>query len=335
MKLKDLENGKSLMQFKLKKIFGDASFREFYRIQKNSTFTILVKANKNKFKNLIVYAAVNKLLISNKIKAPKLIKEYFDNNMMEIESLGDTSFLDYVKSKKNKLLDYKKLIEIIIKLQNIKFKNYIRIKNYKIKINQYNLLQLHKESDLFFDWYLKNNYKKNKFKTIKNKIKKELNNLYKRLYFQNKCFVHRDFHASNIVLKKKNLGLIDSQDAIKGNLLYDLASVIDDVRIELPLQLKSSIFNYYLSKTKKIKKKEKKLAKDDFDILSIQRNLKILGIFVRLYKRDNKSNYLKFLPYTWKLLELRLQNPIFNNLKDLLNKAVPKKNRKKVKFNAN
>ena len=157
MNLKDLENGKSLMQFKLKKISGDASFREFYRIQKNSTSTILVKANKDKFKNLIVYAAVNKLLISNKIKAPKLIKEYFDNGMMEIENLGDTSFLDYVKSKKNKLSDYKKLIEIIIKLQNIKFKNYIKIKNYKIKINKYNLSLLHKESDLFFDWYLKNN----------------------------------------------------------------------------------------------------------------------------------------------------------------------------------
>ena len=208
------------MQFKLKKISGDASFREFYRIQKNSTSTILVKANKDKFKNLIVYAAVNKLLISNKIKAPKLIKEYFDNGMMEIENLGDTSFLDYVKSKKNKLSDYKKLIEIIIKLQNIKFKNYIKIKNYKIKINKYNLSLLHKESDLFFDWYLKNNCEKNEFKTIKNKIKKQLNTLYKKLYFQNKCFVHRDFHASNIMLKKKNFGLIDSQDAKKGNLLY-------------------------------------------------------------------------------------------------------------------
>jgi aminoglycoside/choline kinase family phosphotransferase len=51
-----------------------------------------------------------------------------------------------------------------------------------------------------------------------------------------------------------------------------------------------------------------------FDILSIQRNLKILGIFVRLWKRDNKSNYLKYLPYTWTLIERRLKNPIFKNL---------------------
>jgi len=115
-------------------------------------------------------------------------------------------------------------------------------------------------------------------------------------------------------------------------LLYDVASLIDDVRIILSAHLKSKLFNYYLFKTKKIKKNEKILAKNDFDILSVQRNLKILGVFVRLYKRDNKSNYLKFLPYTWQLLELRLKNPIFHNLKNLLDRAVTKRNRQKVKF---
>jgi aminoglycoside/choline kinase family phosphotransferase len=179
---------------------------------------------------------------------------------------------------------------------------------------------------------LKNNSKKKDFSKFKHEIKKELNNLYKKLYFQNLCLVHRDFHVSNIMIKKNNISLIDSQDVIRGNLLYDVASLIDDVRIILPAHLKSKLFNYYLSKTKKISTDERNSAKDDFDILSIQRNLKILGIFVRLYKRDNKSNYLKFLPYTWRLLDLRLKNPLFNNLKCLLNKAVSKKNKKKVKF---
>ena len=178
--------------------------------------------------------------------------------------------------------------------------------------------------------------KKKEFQKNKNKIKKELNILYKKLYFQKRCFVHRDFHASNIMIKNKKFGLIDSQDALKGNLLYDVASLIDDVRIKLPHELKSSLFKYYLSKTNKIKKgKEKLLAKNDFDILSVQRNLKILGIFVRLCKRDNKSNYLKYLPYTWQLLELRLKNSIFINLKYLLDKTIPKKNRKKINFNDN
>ena len=325
-------NGKILVQIKLKKISSDASFREFYRIQKNLTSSILVKVNRDKYKNLVVYAAVNKFLTDNKIKAPKLLKEYFKDEMMEIEDLGTHSFLDIIKYKKNKFHDYKKLIKIILKLQSIELKKYIKLKKYKVRINNYNLATLHEESDLFFNWYLKNNSKKREFSKLKSKIKKELNILYKKLYFQNRCFVHRDFHVSNIMIKKNIIGLIDSQDIMRGNLLYDVASLIDDVRIILPKNLKSKLFNYYLSKTKKIKLNEKYLAKNDFDILSIQRNLKILGIFVRLYKRDNKSNYLKFLPYTWQLLDQRLKNPIFNNLKNLLNKAVPKKNRKKVKF---
>ena len=57
--------------------------------------------------------------------------------------------------------------------------------------------------------------------------------------------------------------------------------------------------------------------------MSVQRNLKILGIFVRLYKRDNKDNYLKFLPYTWTLIEKRLQNPALKNLKISFYKQLP------------
>ena len=327
-----MEYGKILLQIRLKKISSDASFREFYRIQKNLKSTILVKSNRDKFTNLIVYAAINKFLIKNKIKAPKLIKEFFKDEMMEIEDLGNYSFFDYIRNKKNKFNDYKKLFKIIFKLQNIKLKKNIKLKNYTIKIDSYNLAELHKESDIFFYWYLKNNSKKKEFNKLKNEIKNELNYLYKKLYFQNRCLVHKDFHVSNIMIKKNNFGLIDSQDFIKGNLLYDVASLIDDVRIILSAHLKSKLFNYYLFKTKKIKKNEKILAKNDFDILSVQRNLKILGVFVRLYKRDNKSNYLKFLPYTWQLLELRLKNPIFHNLKNLLDRAVTKRNRQKVKF---
>ena len=64
--------------------------------------------------------------------------------------------------------------------------------------------------------------------------------------------------------------------------------------------------------------------------MSVQRNLKILGVFVRLYKRDNKENYLKFLPYTWTLIEKRLQNPVLKDLKLLLHKHLSIKKLKKL-----
>ena len=85
-------------------------------------------------------------------------------------------------------------------------------------------------------------------------------------------------------------------------------------------------------KKSQFKAKDQTYLKNDFDILSVQRNLKILGIFVRLYKRDKKSNYLKYLPYTWKLIEKRMKNPIFSKLKILFKKHLPLKKLKRVKI---
>ena len=132
------------------------------------------------------------------------------------------------------------------------------------------------------------------------------------------------------MVNKKKLGVIDSQDAIIGNPLYDLVSLIDDVRVKIPTNLQDNLFRYYVVKSK-FKFKDQTYLKNDFDILSVQRNLKILGIFVRLYKRDKKSNYLKYLPYTWSLIERRMKNPIFNRLNMLFKKYLPLKKLKKVK----
>ena len=86
------------------------------------------------------------------------------------------------------------------------------------------------------------------------------------------------------MITQKRLSLIDSQDAIIGNPLYDVASLIDDVRIKMPNNLQDDLFEHYI-KNSKFKVKDQSHFKNDFDILSVQRNLKILGIFVRLYKR--------------------------------------------------
>ncbi len=312
------------MKYKLKKISGDASFREFYRLKKNNKSSIIVFAKKEKFKNLIVYAVVNKILNKNKINAPKLLSNHYINDMIEISDLGEKSFYDHVISKKNKLSDYKSLIKLIIKIQKIKVKKSYKLGKFKVKFLKYSLDYLHKESDLFFDWYLKYFLGKKKISRIKKILKEELNKVYKKFKFNNNTFVHRDFHVSNIMLKKKKLGLIDSQDAIIGNPLYDVVSLIDDVRIKLPSNLQDNLIHFY-HKNSKLKKNNIENLKNDFDILSVQRNLKILGIFVRLCKRDGKNNYLKFLPYTWTLIERRLRNPVFKNLKILINKNLPVK----------
>ena len=317
------------MDYKLKKISGDASFREFYRLKKGNRTSIIVKANKEKFKNLISYAIINNILKKNNINAPKLISNHYKHNMIEISDLGEKSFYDIISKKRNKFNYYKDLIKIILKLQKIKIKKNYYLGKYKLKFQKYSLQNLHKESDLFFDWYLKVSSKNLKIGKIKRILKIELNKIYKKLYFKNNTFVHRDFHASNIMVDKKVYGLVDSQDAIIGNPLYDVASLIDDVRIKLPINLQNKLLRFYYSKSK-LKRENFQNLKNDYDILSVQRNFKILGIFVRLSKRDNKSLYLKFLPYTWSLIKRRFKNPIFKNFQLLLNKHVKIKKLKKI-----
>lgn len=316
------------MNYKIKKISGDASFREFYRLKKKNKNSIIVSAKKNKYKNLIVYSVVNNILNSSKVHAPRLLNNYYRKNIIEISDLGEESFYDFIISRKNKLNEYKSLIKLIIKLQKIKIKKIYKMGKFKIKLSKYSYSHLHKESDLFFDWYLKYSLKKKNINKIKRLLKAELDKVYKKLHFKNDTFVHRDFHASNIMIDKKKLGVIDSQDAIIGNPLYDVVSLIDDVRIKLSRDLQNNLFNFYHKNSKYKKEKVEKL-KNDFDILSVQRNLKILGIFVRLSKRDNKFNYLKYLPYTWLLIERRMKNPIFDKLSILFEKNLPLKKLKK------
>jgi len=317
------------MKYKLKKISGDASFREFYRLKKNNKTSIIVSSKKEKFKNLAAYAVINNVLNSNKINAPKLLSNHYKNDMIEISDLGEKSFYDYVISKKNKLNSYKSLIKLLIKIQKIKVKKIYKFEKLKIKISTYTLSNFHKESDLFFDWYLKYALRNKKINTIKKILRSELNKVYKKLNYKNNTFVHRDFHISNIMINKNKLGIIDSQDAIIGNPLYDVSSLIDDVRIKLSNKLQTKLLDFY-HKNSKLKDDHIKKLKNDFDILSVQRNLKILGIFVRLCKRDNKDNYLKFLPYTWTLIEKRLQNPALKNLKKLFYKHLSIKRLKRL-----
>ena len=160
-------------------------------------------------------------------------------------------------------------------------------------------------------------------KIIEDSLNKITNNLIKHLHLGNNTFVHRDFHVSNLMLVENQIGVIDSQDALIGNKAYDLASLIDDVRFRTSISLKQKIYNYYIKNHLRL---EKRKFKNDFEILSILRNLKIIGIFTRLAMRDRKKKYLKLIPHAWDLIAIRInKNKIFNELKNLINENFEKK----------
>ena len=299
----------------LKEIKGDASFRKFYRNKINNS--IIVFAKKEKVKNLLNYDAVNKILNRNKILAPKLLSQNFKKNYIEVEDFGDNTLYKLFKNKKvNKEKVFKKIITLLIKLQSIKTKKITNFKNQQFKISEYNNKTLLDEANLFCEWYSPTKLNRYKNKKFKKNYQKEVKKILLNLNLKNDTFVHRDFHVSNLMYFKNNIAIIDTQDALIGNKAYDLASLIDDVRFKTTNRFKNKILKYYL---KNYKKKNLKKFINDFEILSILRNLKIIGIFMRLALRDNKKRYRKFIPYAWEMINHRMrENKEFKNLRLML-----------------
>ena len=301
----------------LKKIRGDASTRIFFRKKKNNTSSIIVYAYKDKKLNLLIYDAVNKILIKNDIIAPKLLSENFSKSYIEIQDFGNQTILSCIKKNNlNKLAILKKTIDLLNKIQIIRQR---KIKNFKKKDYQipiYTPKTLLDEAQLFTDWYIDKKIDKFKKLVFKKRFIKIVKKLIKKLHFKNDTFVHRDFHISNLMKVKNMVGVIDTQDAVIGNKAYDVASLIDDVRYKTSINIKKKLLDYYLKSQKNL---NIQYFKNDFEIISVLRNLKIIGIFTRLSVRDKKKKYLKLIPYAWDLIKLRSKNNSkFKDLNDLL-----------------
>ena len=298
---------------KVTKLEGDASERKYYR-SKNS---IIIFSKKNKKKNLLIYDAINRILNSSGINAPKLLKNNYKKNFIEVNDLGNTTLLKLLKNRKNKKKIFMGVLDLLSKVQEI---NKFYSKDFtggKYKMVRYTKDKLLREAYLFNEWYLPRKLRKKKLNKFKKRFKKIFLRLSKAIKLPDDVFVHRDFHVSNIMLKQKKFHLIDSQDAVIGNPAYDLASLIDDVRLKTSNSLKEEMFNHF---TKKYLNRDLKKFKNDFLILSVLRNFKILGIFSRLAKRDDKNKYLKYIPYTWSLIKLRTKNgKVFDELRFILN----------------
>ena len=307
------------------KLKGDASTRIFYRKKDKKTTSIIVYSNKDKKSNLLNYDSINQILLKNKILAPVLLSKNYKENFIEIQDFGSQTIFDILKKRKtNKIKIFKQIVDLLENLQSIKQKKITNFNNREYTVPTYKSKILEDEAKLFSEWYIKKKIKKLNQKRFKKSYYKVIKNLVNKINLKNDTLVHRDFHISNLMMVENKIGIIDSQDALIGNKAYDLASLIDDVRFKTSEKLKNKIFSYYLKKQKFINKNS---FKSDFDIISVLRNLKIIGIFTRLALRDNKKKYLKLIPYAWSLIKLRSKNKdIFKDLNNLL-KTINYKNK--------
>lgn len=298
---------------------SDASFRRYFRLKDDEASYILMDAPPDR-EPIKSYITVTKTLLANNIRAPKIFITDEDNGFLLLEDFGnetlyktlnETNYDDY----------YNRAIEVIINLQKINKNN--NLNNYTEKI-------LTEEISLFNTWYLIQNKKI----LLSGDELESINLVFKKILLNNQeqpfYFVHRDFHSRNIMrLKDNNIGVIDFQDALIGPITYDLVSLLKDAYVELEEE-------FIIDKSVRFWEracKEGLLQKNDFsdfflkfEMMGVQRHLKVLGIFSRLSLRDGKHNYLSDIPLVERyLLKVSERYSLLSPLKKILLRAMDEK----------
>lgn len=308
-KIKEFIQTTPYEEFKIELASSDASFRRYFRLVKGDETLIVMDSSLEKT-SLKPFIKVTTLLRGVDAHAPEILYEDLEKGFLVLEDLGSDNLLDHLNKESFKPL-YKKCIDEIIKMQKID----------ALSLPLYDEEFLKFEMSLMPEWFLK----KYLGKELDEKEVKIINDTFdliskKVLSHPQGVFVHRDFHSRNI-MKSEPLGIIDYQDAMNGSIVYDLVSLLKDFYIQFDAKDINELALYF--------KEQKGLDVSDevflewFDFMGLQRQLKVLGIFARLYLRDGKDGYLKDLPLT---LEYTLQScekyPELNDLKGLLSRVV-------------
>ncbi len=309
----------AIKNYQIKKIAGDASFRSYYRIffsDENVSKTLILMFAPPQYEDVKPFVKIAQFLVLNQFSAPKIFFCSEESGLLLLEDLGDDTFTRVLASQQSQELElYKKACDCLLELHRV-----VTLDG----VEKYNHAVLFREVMLFVDWYL---LLQKKSITLQEKAR------FKFLWFQlfdllnkeDQTLVLRDYHADNLIIlpkreAHKKVGLLDFQDALIGSKAYDLVSLLEDARRDVSEENRVKIFEHYLANANC----DEAQLRLDYAILSLQRNIKIIGIFARLSLRDGKHNYLDFLPRVLSLVKLRLESDkqIFGEISQLIKKFI-------------
>jgi len=295
---------------------SDASFRRYFRLHYNNRSYIVMDAPPDK-EPLTSYIDITGILLENNLRAPQIYKIDKKNGFLLLEDFGKKPLLTVLKGS-NYHEYYNAAIKIVIELQKINKNN---------NLQEYSKNILKHEMALFNEWYLLRNKEILLSEEDMNGLNKTLEIIAESNISQPFFFVHRDFHSRNLMLLNDNgLGMLDFQDARIGPITYDLVSLLKDAYIELDEEfIIDKVVRYW-----EMACMEGLLQKSDFsdffqqfEIMGVQRHLKILGIFSRLSLRDGKHNYLNDIPLVEKyLLNVCERYSLLTPIRKILRRAI-------------
>ena len=283
-------------QFEINFLAGDASFRRYARINLNNKTFMLMDAPPEK-EDCVPFVSIDEFFDAHGVRVPHIVAKDLEQGLLLLEDFGDV-LLSTQLDDNTVDAHYEQSFKQLIQLQSIDGKGHFPVYSYE---------KLLTEMSLLTDWLLP---------SLQIQPTDEESALIKRTFAilanaalaQPQVIVHRDFHSRNLMLlaDEKEQGVIDFQDAVIGADTYDLISITRDAYVQWdPVRVYGWFKVFYdLLPAAAKEGRDFDQFKQDADLMAIQRHIKILGIFVRLFERDGKSGYLKDLPRVmWYLLE--------------------------------
>jgi len=270
-------------------VTADASLRKYYRLKSSMHSGIVMDSSEQK-ESLAPFLDMNLRLYEANVRVPKIFTYNKREGFVFMEDLGSAHLFEKVEEGDFEMY-YDKALETIIKMQNTDTEG----------LPAYDADFLRFEMDLMQEWYLQKYLGATLDDAQQSILSETLAFITAEVLSQPQdVFVHRDYHSRNIMLSPCNdeLVIIDYQDARVGAVTYDLVSLLRDVYVELDSNVVESMALRF--------RDSKSLDVNDatfmrwFDFMSLQRHIKILGIFARLSLRDGKEGYLKDIPLTLK-----------------------------------
>jgi len=269
---------------------ADASFRRYFRVDTQSGQSLIVMDAPPPQEDVRPFVKVAELFSATGVSVPTVLAQDTERGFLLLSDLGSTTYLKQLNPDTAHKL-YLDAIDALIQLQ---------VQSRAGVLPVYDRELLHRELMLFPDWYVTRHLKA----TLSDAQSADLNRVFDMLLANNlaqaQVYVHRDYHSRNLmVMDKGNPGILDFQDAVYGPITYDLVSLLRDAYIQWDEEL---VLDWTIRYWERARKAGLPVSHDvdafyrDFEFMGLQRHLKVLGIFARLYHRDGKDGYLNDIP---------------------------------------
>ncbi|MET0431142.1 MAG: tRNA (adenosine(37)-N6)-threonylcarbamoyltransferase complex ATPase subunit type 1 TsaE [Hyphomicrobium sp.] len=266
--------------------------------------------------NVRAFVAIDRTLEAAGLSVPHIFAEDLNQGLLLIEDFGDEVFGSEVKRGRDQSALWRRGVDALIAVQVTPLPRRIALSDgsdFEVPIANDAVLEI--ETELFLDWYWPALRGSQPPTTARVEFKKLWKTLFDRVLAQPKTWLLRDFHSPNLIAldarqSPRDVGIIDFQDAMIGPGAYDLVSLLQDARVDVPEALEKQLLDHYIET---VGARDAAFDPTDFRVayavLGAQRNTKILGIFARLAMRDGKRQYLAHVPRIWGYLERDLQHP--------------------------